>query len=262
MSTVTQHAPGTFCWFELGTTDDAAARAFYSALFGWEVQLNPMGKEGEYTRFTVGGSDVGGGYRLMPDLLQAGVPPHWLPYVSVENCDATAARARELGGKVLSDPLDVFDLGRMAVIGDPYGATFALWQPLKHTGVGRVGEPNTPCWTELATRDTAGSEKFYTALLGWGAAPQPMGPVDYTMFTKSDGAAGGMMAMDERWGDVPPHWMTYFAVDNCDARARRLTELGGKILYGPFDAPPVGRMAVVQDPQGAVFSIIQLTGQA
>ncbi len=257
MPVVTSHAPGTFCWFELATTDIAAARRFYMDLFGWSMREDPTGVA-PYTMFRIDGQDVAAGYTLMKEQLDAGVGPHWMHYVSVTDAAETAAKAAEQGGTVLMGPLDVMDVGRMAVIRDPQGATLSVWQPLKHCGVGRSGEPNTHCWSELAARDAAAAERFYTAVLPWSAAHQAMGPVDYVMWMRGETPAGGMLQMDEQWGEAPPAWTIYFAVDDCDAKVGQAVALGARLVVPASQAAGVGRMAVLADPQGALFSIIKL----
>jgi len=125
---VDKHAPGSFCWAELGTTDSKAAKAFYGALFGWTPNDNPMGPDQVYTMLEIGGKAVGAMYQLDKNMREMGIPPHWMLYVAVANTDETAARVPALGGKVMKEPFDVFDAGRMAVIQDPTGAVFCLWQ--------------------------------------------------------------------------------------------------------------------------------------
>jgi predicted enzyme related to lactoylglutathione lyase len=157
-------------------------------------------------------------------------------------------------------PFDVYDLGRMAVIQDPTGATISMWQAKKHIGVGVTKELNAFGWSELATRDTAAAEKFYTGLFGWGTFVSDTVGFKYTHWRVDGIDVGGMMAMDANWpANVPPHWMNYASVENCDASAKKVTELGGGVCVPPTDIPEVGRFAVVNDPQGATFSIIQLT---
>lgn len=258
MPVTARHEPGTFCWFECGTTDQAGGREFYRGLFGWEVEEHPMGPDAVYTTFRLGGNDVAALYGLMPQQRAEGVPSHWLPYVSVASADATAARAAELGGTVLAPPMDVMEHGRMAVLREPTGAVFAVWEARKHPGATRLDEPGAVCWNELNTREPGKSVAFLAALFGWTAQAVPMQGVDYTMLMRGERPAGGVMPMTAEWGDLPSHWMTYFQVADCDATAARAAELGGRVAHGPFDAPPVGRMAVILDPQGAVFSIIRM----
>lgn len=158
----------------------------------------------------------------------------------------------------MKEAFDVFDVGRMAVVQDPTGAVFALWQPGKHAGAGVVNVPNSFCWNELATPDTGKAGDFYTGLFGWGKNVQEMGPMTYTSFTNGDRPAGGMYKPTPEMGEIPPNWLVYFAVDDADAKAQKASELGGKAIVPPSDIPGVGRFAVIQDPQGAVFGIIKL----
>jgi hypothetical protein len=260
MPEITASKVGHFCWFELGTSDQAGAKKFYPGLFGWTAIDHPMGPDAVYTIFQLRGRDVGACYTLQAEQKAQGVPPHWMPYVAVASADDTAAKAAALGGKVLMPPFDVFDLGRMAPIQDPTGATICIWQAKKHIGVGIYGELNTFGWSELLTPNTAAAEKFYTGLFGWGtyASNNPAG-FTYTHWRVGGMDIGGMMAISPQMGPVPPHWMNYLAVTNCDEYAGKATQLGGKVVMPPRDIPEVGRFALLQDPQGAMFSIIHLT---
>ena len=160
-----EHAPGSFCWIELATTDGEGAKKFYGELFGWEGQDNPMGPDMVYTMLKLNGKDVGALYQKGEEMKQ--VPTHWASYVAVESADEIAAKAKSLGATVMMEPFDVAEHGRMAVITDPTGATFSIWQPKQHKGVGVKGETNTLCWNELLTNDTAKAADFYTKLFGW-----------------------------------------------------------------------------------------------
>lgn len=256
---ITTHAPGTFCWFELGTTDPDAAKAFYTQLFGWDVTDIPIGETGTYTMLQRGDNEVAALYGLNDEQQAQGVSPHWLAYVAVKDADAVAARTKEHGGTVVMEPMDVFEHGRMAVLQDPTGATFAIWQPLKHPGAGVLGAPGSVCWNELATTDAEVAGDFYTSVFGWDTQAQEVDHGPYTSFMCDEHhPSGGMMEMTEEWGDVPSHWMTYFAVEDCDAAAEQVDALGGRVCVPPMDIPDVGRFAVIDDPQGATFSIIQL----
>lgn len=258
MSNVTEHAPGSFCWMELGTTDAASAKAFYSQLFGWNTTDSPAGPDTVYTMLQRGDENVGGLYEMNEEQQAQGIPPHWLSYVATDNVDDKAAKADDLGGTVVMEPFDVMDVGRMAVLQDPSGATFALWQARNHIGADVVGEPGALCWAELATRDPAAATAFYTGLFGWDTQVQNMGSGPYTSFLHGEQPVGGMLRMTEEWGDIPPHWMPYFGVAACDAAIETAKELGGAVNFGPIDIPDAGRFAVITDPQGAAFSIIQM----
>ena len=254
MPTTTQHAPGTFCWPELGTTNQEAAKKFYAEIFGWTFNDNDMGNGEFYTMLQLRGHDVGALYTMRKDERDQGIPPHWSSYVAVENADQSAAKAKQLGGKVLMEPFDVFDNGRMAVLQDPTGATFCIWQAKKSPGAGVLNEAGALCWTELATRDTDKAARFYTQLLPWQAEPMNVG-MPYTIFKNGTVQAGGMMQMTAEMGNIPPHWGVYFAVDDCDSIVARANQLGGKVAVPPMDIPNAGRFAVLQDPQGAAFSV-------
>src|SRR5689334_6534530 len=164
MAIVDKHPPGSFCWIELATTDQSAAKAFYTSLFGWSISEFPMGPGEVYTIFKLDGRDAAAACTLRPEQRAQGVPPNWLLYISVESADDAAARAVSLGGKVLAPPFDVMDVGRMAVIQDPTGAVFAIWQPKTHTGTGIAGVPGTLCWADLSTPDAARAQQFYAGL--------------------------------------------------------------------------------------------------
>lgn len=252
------HPPGTFCWAELATSDGEGAKAFYTGLFDWQANDDPLPSGGTYTMFTHQDGYVAAAYPLNEEMKQAGVPVHWMLYVSVDDARATAARAAELGGTVVKDAFDVFEIGSMAVLQDPSGATFAVWQPKASRGTDYLDKrPHTVCWCELASRDAAACEEFYGALFGWTPQRMEMEGTPYTMFMNGEARAAGMMQMTEEWGDIPSHWMMYVAVEDCDAAAARVGKLGGQVCVPPTDIP-VGRFAVINDPQGGTFSIIAL----
>ena len=238
------YPPGTFCWADLGTTDAAAAKAFYARVFGWQAVDAPAGESRTYTTFKLDGRDVAALYELGAEEREQ-LPPHWSSYVSVENVDAAAARARELGAEVLADPLDVMDAGRMAVVRDPTGALVHLWQPGAQVGAGRVNEPGCMVWNELASPDPERAAAFFSELLGWTAEPDPTG---YAVIM-SDGAVN----------DAQPQWLVYFRAGACDETAAAVREAGGQVLAGPMDAA-VGRIALVADAAGAAFALFE--GQA
>lgn len=188
-----------------------------------------------------------------------GIPPHWLSYISVPSADAAAAKARKLGGQVLMEPFDVGEEGRMALLQDPTGATFALWQAKQHKGITAYQESGALCWTELATKDAAAATAFYTQLFGWTAKAPTDPAMPYTEWVLEGTHFGGMMEINDQWGpawkDIPSHWMVYFMVKDVDERTFRATTLGARVHVGPRDIPQVGRFAVLEDPQGAVFSL-------
>lgn len=257
MATVTQHAPGTFCWPELASSDAKAALAFYTGLFGWTVNEVPM-ESGSYYLLQVGGRDAAALYELTPPMREQKVPPHWGAYVAVVSADESAKKVEAAGGKVIQGPFDVMDLGRMAVVADRAGATFCLWEAKKNTGVGVLGEPGTLGWVQLNTRDAAGAKAFYPAAIGWTFKDDPMGPdMTYTTWLKSDGMAGGMMPMPPGTpAEAPAHWLSYFTVPNVDEAHAKAVKLGATSYVAPNDVPGGPRFAVLGDPQGAVFGIM------
>jgi predicted enzyme related to lactoylglutathione lyase len=259
MPTVTTHAPGTFAWPELVTSDGAAAKKFYMALFGWDAEDQVMGPDMTYTIFKLRGTDVAAGFKMTPDMAKMGIPPNWGAYVTVENADAAVERAKALGGQLLQGPHDVMEHGRMAVLMDTQGATFSVWQAKNHIGVGILGEPGSLGWTQLNAKDPAAAKKFYPALLGWQVhddpMPESMGGGAYTTWLKADGAAGGMMPMPKD-APAPSHWLSYFAVASVDESAAKAASLGALTYVPPTDIPGTGRFAVLADPQGAAFAIV------
>jgi len=258
MQETPEYKPGTFCWVELGTTDGEAAKKFYTELFGWTYNDSPVGPGMVYTMLKLDGKDIGALYQMPAEMTSQGIPPNWLSYVSVASADESAAKAKELGATLMKEPFDVMDVGRMAVVQDPTGAVFAIWQAGTHKGAGVVNVPNSFCWNELATPDTAKAGDFYTGLFGWGKNVQQMGPMTYTSFMNGDRPAGGMYTPTPEMGEIPTNWLVYFAVEDADAKLQKANELGAKTIVPAMDIPGVGRFAVIQDPQGAVFGIIKL----
>jgi hypothetical protein len=253
----TQHTPGTFSWTDLNTTDQEAAKAFYSGLFGWEITDMPAGEGVVYSMAAVGGKWVGAISPQPQQQRDAGVPPAWNSYITVNSVDDAAARAGELGATVHAPPFDVMEAGRMAVVQDPQGAWFLLWQPNQHVGAGLVNAPGALCWNELGSPDLDGSAKFYGDLLGWTTEPMEGGDMPYLVIKTADGHRNGGIRPPTPPG-APPFWLVYFAAEDLDATLAKVSELGGNVLMGNTDIG-IARIAVVQDPQGAVFALY--TGQ-
>ena len=259
MTEFTRHLPGTFCWPELSTTDQRGAVAFYSALLGWEVNDQPMGPDEFYSMFQIRGLAVGAAYTMRPEEKQMGAPPHWNAYVAVEDVDRAVLRAQELGGDVLAPGFDVFDAGRMAILRDPTGAIFQVWQAGKHIGAHILDEPGSLCWTELTTSNPSAAEQFYVGLFDWQPKHSPAGsPMPYTEFTVPGAGrpSVGMMATPPHMPPgAPSFWLPYFLVANVDTSTELALSLGGSVHMGPQDIPNTGRFAVIADPQGAVFCL-------
>lgn len=257
MPIVESYAPGTPCWVELSAHDSLDAKRFYTGLLGWSSHDIPIGEGMVYTIAMLRGKSVGALVQMHGEAQSAGAPPHWLSFISVANVDESTAKARELGAKILKEPFDVNDAGRMSLVQDPTGATFALWQPGRSPGAELVNDPGAWCWNELATPDPAAAGDFYCGLFGWGRLTRDMGGMEYTTFSNSGRPIGGMYkpGPDE---PMPASWTVYFAVDDCDASLAEAQSLGGAVLAPAMDIPGVGRFAMLADPQGAVFAIIKV----
>jgi predicted enzyme related to lactoylglutathione lyase len=254
MSERTSYAPGTPCWADLGTPDIDAAAAFYGGLFGWSVPEGENSEQtGGYRQAMLRGKPVAG---VMP-LMQEGQPPAWSTYVSVEDAEATAAKVREAGGTVMAEPMDVMDLGKMAIFADPAGAVFGIWQPGTFLGAEIVSETGAIIWNELNTRDTAGAREFYGAVFGWSFDEREFETGKYTSLKVGEDTVGGMIDITGRVpAEVPAHWLVYFAVDDADATIEKAKGSGGDAVFGPESISEVGRIAVLKDPFGAVFALI------
>ncbi|MCB0828718.1 MAG: VOC family protein [Solirubrobacterales bacterium] len=259
MAEITGYEPGTPSWIDIAAPDVDAAAAFYEDLFGWQTSEAADPEEaGGYRMFSQDGKAVAG---LMP-IQNEGQPPAWTTYVTVEDADETAGKVREAGGSVMMEPMDVMTAGRMAIFSDPEGAVFAIWQPRDHIGSELVNEPISLTWNELRSRDPEGAKRFYSEVFDWDTAGYSAmeGYVIWSIGELEPGnGKGGMidMAATGAPDDMPPHWDVAFAVDDADAVAARCTELGGTVNMAPFDSP-VGRMAALQDPAGAPFTVIRL----
>ena len=259
MPEVIMHRPGSFCWADLATPDPEAAKAFYTKLFSWEAQDVPAGETDVYTMLNKGGKAAAALFQMPSEMQQQGMPAYWQCYVSVEDVDRSAEKAAELGGTVVAPPFDVMKAGRMAVVQDPTGAVLCLWQPKQHIGAQVRDEPGALCWNELCTKDVSAARAFYEGLFGWnvnemtGAIGQA-----YDEFRAGEQSVGGMMEIQKEWGEVPPHWSVYFAVDDCDAIMEMAKRLGGKNEMQPMDIENVGRFVMLQDPQGGHFLVLQM----
>ena len=266
------YIPGVPCWVDTSQPDPEAALAFYRGLFGWEFEdVMPQGSEGKYFIGRIRGGDVAAVGSIPPV-----APPMamWNTYIWVESADETASKARDAGGGVAMEPFDVMDSGRMAVLTDPEGAAFCVWQAKQHKGAQIVNEHGSLNFNGLATRDPEGAKTFYGAVFGWKTLALPGGPMwtlpgygDH-LEERSPGLRQQMAQMGAPEGfidvvaalnpiadddaETPAHWSVIFASDDADATAAKASELGGEVVAGPLDAPWT-RMAVIKDPQGATF---------
>lgn len=266
---------GVPCWVETAQPDPDAAAAFYRGLFGWELEdAMPPGSGGKYLMARLRGGDVAAVSSQAP-----GAPPQavWNTYIAVDSADATAARARDAGGSVVAEPFDVMEAGRMAVLADPEGAVFMVWQAGSHKGARIVNEHGALNFNNLNTRDVDAARRFYSAVFGWDTFALPGGQAwrlpgygDYL-----EQLSPGIRKMSADFGvpgfedvvaainpiaagdsDTPAHWGVTFGADDAVAAAQKATELGGAVVAPPVDAP-YSRVAVLRDPQGAVFTVSQ-----
>jgi len=214
-----------------------------------------MGPDDFYSMFEIQGRRTGAAYTMRADERAQGIPPHWTLYVAVESADKTAAQVEPLGGKLLAAPFDVFDAGRMAVIQDPTGAVFCIWEPKRHTGLGISG-PNTFCWADLSTPDREKAKPFYEGLFGWTFDPgEGKDPGGYWHIMSGSRAIGGIPPAGQVDPKIPPHWLIYFYVDDVDASAAKAKAGGATFYMPPMTVEGVGRMAVLADAQGAVSAL-------
>jgi uncharacterized protein len=248
----TAYAQGTPNWVDLPTTDQDAAKAFYAGLFGWTYDDQPMDGGAVYSLAKLGDHLVAAISPQPPEMAAAGAPAMWNTYIAVDSADDAAAKIGPAGGNVAMEAFDVMDAGRMVFALDPAGVPVAFWQASNHIGATLVNEPGTVTWNELITSDPSSAE-FYAKVAGLTTSTMDMGQGPYTLFMVGDQMVGG--TTPPMMEGVPNHWHVYFAVEDTDASAAKVTELGGTVLVPPFDTP-VGKIAVVQDPQGAAFSIM------
>ncbi|MEA2371700.1 MAG: uncharacterized protein QOH12_2094 [Solirubrobacteraceae bacterium] len=268
------YLPGVPCWVDTSQPDPEAAASFYGRLFGWEFDdAMPPGSPGTYLIARLRGGDVAA-VGSQPE----GRPPiaMWNTYVAVDSADETATTVMAAGGRILKEPFDVTSAGRMAVLADPEGAVFCVWEAGEHKGAQIVNEPGSVNFNTLSTRDPERARAFYGAVFGWETIGLDGGIQMWTLPTYGDfleqtdpGLRERMAQSDAPDGfedvvaalnpladdqtDVPAHWGVTFGVDDADSTAKRAWELGGKVLAAPFDAPWV-RMTVITDPQGATFT--------
>lgn len=250
--------PGDFCWFELATTDQAAARRFYETLFGWSGADMPIGPSEMYTIFRLGGRDAGAVYTMRPEQRAQGIPPNWLAYVRVDSADAAASRASSLGATVNAPPFDVMESGRMSVLSDPTGAVFAVWQAKQHQGVGVKDEPGSVVWADLQVKDQARAGQFYSSLFGWkmvGKSMSPAQPGGYYHIMNGETMIGGIPPPDQLDPKAHPAWLIYVQVADCAKSTKKAVSLGGRAYVDTMEIAGTGRFSVLADPQGAVFAI-------
>ena len=215
----------------------------------------PMGPDEFYTMFQLEGRSTGAVYKMRPEVHEKGIPPHWALYIEAASVDDTAAKAGQAGGTVIESPFDVFNVGRMAVVQDPTGAIFNIWEEKRPNSNGIAGVPGTFCWADLCTRDIEAAVGFYGQVFGWQIAPGADDNSGYLHIKNGEAFIGGIPPAQFLPPGVPPHWQLYFFVADADAATARVKELGGTVHVEPMTIEKVGRMSLVADPQGAVFSL-------
>jgi predicted enzyme related to lactoylglutathione lyase len=250
---------GQFCWYDLITTDPAAAKRYYPKLFNWKVEAFPFASaEQPYDMWSVGGNTLGGVGKLTEQQRSMGLPSHWLPSVQVNNLDETASKATSLGGHVVMAPVDIPETGRYAVITDPQGATIALFEasgPFEgFDGTATMGRPS---WHELMTTDYKRAFEFYSALFGWEKIDEvDMGPLGmYFEYGKDGKMFGGMYNRTPEMGGMHPFWLPYFHVKDVEASTAAAKKAGGFVQNGPMEVPGGSWIVVMGDPQGAAFAM-------
>jgi uncharacterized protein len=248
----TQYTPGTFCWADLTTTDQDAAKSFYGELFGWQATDLPVGEGAVYSMQSLGGKNVAAIAPQQEAQREQGVPPTWNSYICVEDADATLEKAKSLGAAVHAPAFDVMTAGRMGVVQDPQGAFFLVWQPKDHIGASLVNAAGALSWDELASPDPEASAKFYSELFGWTVEPFEGMQMPYmTIKNAADRNNGGIRGKMEA---EPPYWLVYFGTDDVGADLAKVAKLGGTEILGSTDIG-IGKIGVGQDPQGAVFAL-------
>ena len=258
MFTVTKYPHGTFSWADCSSSD-AGVRYFYARLMGWDIDEAPMGGGLVYYTFRKDGYNVAAVSELPPQM--ADMPPSWNNYITVDDVDALAPRVQKLGGKLLQEPFDIFEHGRLLMCQDPQGAAISFWQPYNHIGAGLVNTPGALCWNELFTREPQAAQAFYGALLGREFENLLYNPVKpaYVWIRNNGRSNGGMYYMDEDLaGQMVPGWIPYFSVADIDATHVRVVELGGTVLAGPEEHSDGGRALLISDAQGARCYLIQV----
>jgi predicted enzyme related to lactoylglutathione lyase len=249
--------PGTPCWADLSADDVGRARAFYSGLFGWNIPPGPP-EAGGYSMCEVAGRAVAG---IGPKMGAPDAPVAWTTYLATDDADESAARITAAGGQLLVEPFDVMDSGRMAIAADPAGAVFGIWQGRSFPGAQLANEPGAMIWNENLSRDLDGSKVFYQAVFGYGYGDMSDGGFRYATLELDGATVGGIGELgDDQPAGVPAHWSVYFAVADADAAISNVVRLGGRVIAPAWDSP-YGRMAVVSDDQGGVFSVMATAPQ-
>jgi uncharacterized protein len=240
-------------WVDLGTSDAAGAREFYSKVFGWDIHVSPDPQYGGYGRAQLDGKDVAGiGPAMSPEQ-----PTAWSVYIGTDDIDGLAKKVQAAGGRVLVPAFDVGDQGRMAVFTDTGGAAISAWQPNTMGGF-EIQGPNAFGWAELNARNVGESLAFYRDVFGWDPHTSDSPEMPYTEFQVDGRSLAGATEMSSLApAAMPNYWLVYFGVDDVDATTAKVVEAGGQQMLAPMDFPG-GRMSMVTDPQGGIFGLMRL----
>lgn len=236
-----------FVWFEYVGGDTQKAKGFFGELFGWTTQSVPM-PQGAYEMIASGGRTIGG-------YAPAKEAPRWLAHLSTHDASATSAQVAKLGGKIQQPAFKVGEVGTLAIVTDPHGAAFALWQPAKSDDEPKPAD-GTFCWNELASSDPEASTKFYAAIGGFTDKPMPMAGMGTYHVLEADGQPRAGI-MGKMMPQQPHAWLPYVQVASADKTSEKASKLGAAIVVPPTDIPNVGRFAIVADPQGATIGLLQ-----
>ena len=256
MPEISEHVETMFSYSDLQTTDLEGAKRFYTGLFDWTVDEQPMGEGQVYAMFKKNGKITGAASLQLPEQRDAGIPPMWNAYFTVYDLDNRTKEAERLGGTIHAGPFDVFDAGRMSVVMDPNGAVFCLWEPKDNIGAEVMGDPNTLTWTECVAGDLDKGRAFYKELFGWEEQDMSASATSaqYVVMNKDGRPVCGLMPPPT---EMPSFWLVYFAVENCDDAVAKVRELGAQIQRDTTPIPGVGRFALISDPQGAGFGVLE-----
>lgn len=252
---------GDFCWIDLMASDLDTAKKFYKDVFAWNITEETMPTGEAYPFLCVGEEVIGGAMQIDTKMQQHGVTPNWNSYVMVDDADATAAKAKQLGAHIIREAFDVADFGRMAVIADPTGAVFSIWQSKKSNGEMLEGKTPGACgWFELKTHDTDKAKTFYCDLFGWQAQTQEFQQgVNYTSFMNADSPVGGLIKLTAEMDEQTPCWALYFTVESFTEAKAKAEKAGAKMTFEPVTLAEVGTFTGFTDPEGARFSIIEFS---
>lgn len=254
MNAHNEYAPGTFNWADLATSDAEGAKAFYAGLFGWTAEDIPVGA-GVFTLLHRQGREAASLYQLSRAQRVQGIPSHWMAYVAVTSADDTVRRAARSGARVLADPFDVLDMGRIALLLDPAGAPFAVWQAGSHPGTQVLAQPGALAWTELLTPDPGRVIPFYSDLFGWTVSAADEGQL---VVSRNGQLQAGINVLASGQRPGIPRWRVYFAVADRVAAVATTLAMGGRLIVLPAASLPDGT-AIIQDPQGAEFGVVDLS---